>query len=766
MNKFNDKAEKTLIAACNRAQELGHAYIGSEHILLALLSGGDTVAARLLEKHGVTERAVNRLINDYSGKGDRTRLGIGDITPKARKILEGAYLHARKYSSGIIGTEHLLLSLSEERETVAYKILKNVPCDIPAMRDEIVTDLKAKVSSNGDDGLKTLKIYGKNLVKMALEGKFDPVLERDAETERLIRILTRKSKNNPCLVGEAGVGKTAIVEGLAMRIAEGRVPPSLRGRLIYGVDLTGMVAGAKYRGDFEERIKSILNEVAKSGNVILFIDEVHTIVGAGAAEGAIDASNILKPQLSRGEIQIIGATTVKEYKRYIERDAALERRFQPIMIDEPSANATVKMLTGLRPRYEEHHGVKITDEAIADAVTLSKRFISDRFLPDKAIDVIDEACALVTSKTTSNSINTPENKRQKFDVCDNVRIDGRLAELLISDELSVLPIDSCEDIPIVTQDDVRRVISEICKIPYGHITLQTDFVRLKNTLMESFVGNDEAITALVTTLRRNTLLTDTTRSSAASFLVNGESGSGRSFLFELFAREYYGREDAMLRVDLSEYSEKQSINRLIGSPPGYEGHEDGGILTEWIRRNPYSVLLFDGIERACHEVRNIILQIIDTGHLTDTLGRRVSFNNAVIAVITTLPARSTIGFGGSSAHSCELDRFLGFEILNRFDSVLAIEKPTEDEIGSILFDAVKDIQARITHEGVEIVLDEAASVAFAKRMHSEKRGVGDIKRIIKTDIEAQIFSLIDAGERLIYIGYGKNTFSLSTPVRK
>ena len=765
MNKFNDKAEKTLLTAFNRAQEMGHAYVGSEHILLALLSDCEAVASGLLDKYSVTKATVYRLVQDYSGKGERSRLGIGDITPKARRIIEGAYSFARKYSGGIIGTEHLLLSLTDERETVAYKILKNVGCDIPAMRDEIVSDLKAKTSSR-DDGLKTLKAYGKNLVKLAEEGRFDPVVERDAETERLIRILTRKTKNNPCLIGEAGVGKTAIVEGLAMRIAQGQVPPSLRGKKIFSIDLTGMVAGAKYRGDFEERIKSILNEVVKNGNIILFIDEVHTIVGAGAAEGAIDASNILKPQLSRGEIQIIGATTIKEYKKYIERDAALERRFQPISVDEPSVSASIKMLEGVRPRYEEHHGVKISDEAIKDAVSLSTRFICDRFLPDKAIDIIDEACALVNSKSQVDSLNSYINSEQKLDIGDKGQIEGRLSEMLIEDELRITFGNSSCEIPVVSTEDVRRVIGEICKIPFEHITMQTNYDELKTRICRSFFGGEDAIDSIIKTLKRNASFNEGERPTLASFLAVGEDGCGRNYLFELLAKEYFGREDVLHRVDLSEYSEKQSLNRLIGSPPGFEGHEDGGILTEWIRRHPYSLVVFDGVERACVEVRAIISQIIETGRLTDTLGRHISFRNSIVAVITAQSPRASIGFTGvgqtKSANGSLYESYLS----RRFDAILTLRRPDDREIRHLVGKLVNRLADSLSTHEAQISVNDADLDAISSTLACKRIGIGEIIRNFNTEIRPEVLSRILEGEKSILLCFDGETLRVASLAHK
>ena len=768
MSKFNAKAEKVLLMAVSYAEDFGHTYIGSEHLLLALSSDAESTSERLLSKYGVTATRVKRLLSDYSGRGEKSRLSVNDITPKAKRILEQAYASSKKYSDGTVDTEHLLLALIEEKETVAFKIIKSLGCDTVALKDEIVTDIKSKIGRSGDEGLKNLKLYGKNLVRLAEEDKFDPVLERDKETERLIRILTRKNKNNPCLIGEAGVGKTAIVEGLAKRIAEGRIPESLRGKIIYSLDLTGMVAGAKYRGDFEERIKGILAEVTKNGNIILFIDELHTIVGAGAAEGAIDASNILKPQLSRGEIQIIGSTTLKEYRKFIERDSALERRFQPITVDEPDVETSKKMLFGVRKRYEMHHGVRITDGAVSDAVILSAKYIQDRFLPDKAIDVLDEACALANSKMRYNIQYSARKEWQNFDLNNSASAKNRICDIKITSELEEYFEHRSDDEAIVTENEVKEVVSEICKIPVEHIKNQTNLKAVADHINENFIGDTEIVQKIISTLKRNTLLDDEERLTQGSFLFYGDVGIGKAYLASLLAEGYYSSKDSLLRLDLSEYSERQSISRLIGSPPGYEGHEEGGILTERIRRRPYTLVLFDKIENAAIEVRHIISQILDDGFLTDSSGRYISFKNCIIVVTFSSKISSEIGF--DSKHDADGDgigKVLGRGWLERFDAVVQLRKPNFLETHKLVKRLTDVLASSLKKYSVTLSCDDAAICALCEYYHSKRLSARNVIHSFKCDIELHALDLIsqECVNGIVELSFknGEPIISLYTP---
>lgn len=573
-DRFTQKAENALNRSVKTAERLGHTYIGTEHLLLALAEDELSCAALILKKNEIDKDKISTFIKEYSGTGVKSTLSSKDLTPRARRILEASYNNAIQHGDGTIGTEHILLSLIEERDSVAIKLLKNMRADLGAIKDDVYTLMKSreltvqKVKKESHSPI--LKQYGKNLCDLAKEGKFDPVIGRDAETDRVVRVLARKNKNNPCLIGEAGVGKTAIVEGLAQRIAKNEVPPALQGKSIISIDLTSMVAGAKYRGDFEDRIKNIINEVIKHKDIILFIDEIHTIVGAGAAEGAIDAANILKPQLARGDVQIIGATTFDEYRRYIEKDAALERRFQPIRINEPSERDTVDMLSALKSRYEEHHGVTIDDAAISECVTLSSKYINDRYLPDKAIDILDEACALTVNKYVffdkSDDISEQSDsfaKKQHANILDIKRICE--AEYPVKNHIT-----ERNERPRVTDSIVRDVISEACGIPKDMIRKSINYSEIAERLNEAVIGQDEAINHLVSVIKRADLGFGKADRPRGILLFVGESGVGKTALATELAKCLYYGSSNLLRFDMSEYSERQSISKLIGSCIGKE----------------------------------------------------------------------------------------------------------------------------------------------------------------------------------------------------
>ncbi len=699
MSRFNDRAERVLVRAVALAEEFGHTYIGTEHILLALSEDADSISSELLSKKGITFDIIKKHIIDYSGVGAPCHLLTEDITPKAKRLLEAAFVNAKRLSDGLVSTEHILLAVLEDKDSVAYKMLKALKCDILGIKDEISVDLKNKKGIKDEDGTKHLRQYGKNMVKLALEDKYDPVIGRELETERLIRILTRKNKNNPCLIGEAGVGKTAIVEGLAKRIADGNVPLYLKDKVIYSIDLTNMVAGAKYRGDFEERIKNVINEVVKNSNIILFIDEIHTIVGAGAAEGAIDASNILKPQLSRGEIQIIGSTTLSEYHKYIEKDAALERRFQPIMVEEPSAEVTVSMLQGIKSRYENHHGVIISDEAIDTTVRLCERYINDRFLPDKAIDALDEACAYKSSITQHNIAESSDNSWQNISVAKCKSVDEMLMDIKLRSELNG---EQKAPRAIVTKSDIERVISEICRIPVDQIRSVTDFNALREQLLNDTVEQNEVVSTVISVLKRCELLSKNRNRPLGVFYASSKKKTELNSLLSSIALHYFGKESALYRVNMNEFTERHSISRLIGAPPGYEGYDEGGSLTERMRRFPYSLICFDSIDNACVEVRNVISQIINTGKLTDTHSRTVKFNNSIVFLTTEHEGVRKIGFADAPINNNKAIR----DMMQGIDACLTFNAPSCEAIKRTIYARIEEFKGNILKFGVNLRISD------------------------------------------------------------
>ena len=707
------------------------------------------------------------MVKEYSGIGDRTKLSIADLTPRAKRIIEASYSNALKYGSELIGTEHILLSLIEEKDSVAIKMLKAQGCDMAQLKDEIVIELKTNTSEKKSkvDNCKFLRQYGKNLIEEAEENKFDPVLKRDRETDRLIRILSRKNKNNPCLIGEAGVGKTAIVEGLAMRIARGEVPAKLKNKVIYSVDLTSMVAGSKYRGDFEERIKNILNEATANKEIILFIDEIHTIVGAGAAEGAIDASNILKPQLSRSELQIIGATTVKEYHKYIERDSALERRFQPIMVEEPSEADSIEMLRGLRDRYESHHRVIIDDSAIIASVRLSGLYISDRFLPDKAIDVLDEACSAVSTCINSTNTEKQDNKARQFKERKERAILSKNFELAYKiKELEELYIasesDDRETIGRVSDDDVRRVVAEICNLPLERINATKDYSAIASQIKIEIVGQDHSVDTILNVLKKNEIEALRGNRPRGVFLLTGKSGVGKTAFAYSLARNLFFTENSLYRIDMSEYLEKHSISRLIGSPPGYVGHEDGGLLTERVRRYPNSIILLDEIEKGHPDVLNLFLQIFDYGNASDANGRSVNFKNTIFIMTSNINIKSSgsIGFGEKrniDDRKPLTERFRA-EFLNRIDAILQFSPLDASSLRTIAGNRMEQIKSRLNEDGYRIIFRESVLDAIFSYIKETKPGVRELLRWIECQIELPIAEYISenresSGEIMISI---------------
>ncbi len=732
-NKFTERAERALNNAAKLAENLGHTYIGSEHILLSLAEEGGSGAAAILLKRDVDGEKIKKAIKEYTGFGVKTSLNPKDMTPRCRRIVEGSYRVSQRYGALRIGTEHILLAICEEKDSVALKILGKLNVEIDSLCEEIQAGLKLaekhfEYPANKQSAT-LLNQYGKNLTELAKRGKLDPVIGRDSETERLIRILSRKTKNNPCLIGEAGVGKTAIVEGLALRIAEGRVPSLLKDKKIYSIDLTSMVAGAKYRGDFEERIKNIINEAVRNKDVILFVDEIHTIVGAGSAEGAIDAANILKPQLSRAELQLIGATTFQEYHKYIEKDMALVRRFQELHVSEPSEEESAKMLFGLREKYERHHGIKISDEAIYAAVRLSKKYIENRFLPDKAIDVLDEACAKTSMLKRDKKQNNEENTEQK-------------CKTLAGGE---------NEASVVSETEIKEIINEITGIPILGIDKDFSVSDLYERLNEKVLGQKEAILTVSEAVMRSEVGIASEDRPKGVFLFVGESGVGKTELAKALANVLFWNKDAIIRYDMSEFSEKNSVTKLIGSPPGYVGYESGGDLTEKIRRRPYSLILLDEIEKADNEVLDLFLQIFDEGTVKDSSGRSASFKNAYIVMTSNVGAdkihEKNIGFFSSKETERELyleslKSVFRSEFLNRIDEIVCFTQPNLKILTAISSQKLEELKLRLAKIGVEISFEDTLPSFIAELSYTEKQGARGILKVIRREVENKISHLL------------------------
>ncbi len=788
-SNFTEKARIAINKAHDAACELGHGYIGSEHLLLGIISEGSGVGAKILENAGTKKEVLFERIKELMGTnpplGKGTELAL---TPRSKRILELAAMEARNMGHHYIGTEHILIGIIKDGDGVGANILascgvdfNNIYNDILSSTEQSYTDNKQpQRRSSKNEKTPTLDQFGRDLTKLAEENKFDPVIGRDTEIARVIQILSRRTKNNPCLIGEPGVGKTAVAEGLAQKIASGDVPELLKNKRLVTMDLSSMVAGAKYRGEFEDRLKKAIDEVKAAGNVILFIDEMHTIVGAGSAEGAIDASNILKPSLARGELQLIGATTLNEYRKYIEKDAALERRFQPVTVGEPSVEETIEILKGLRDKYEAHHSIKIDDSAIDAAVKLSERYITDRFLPDKAIDLMDEAAskkrlsALTAPDDVKNLEKEAEEVRkekqeaiisQNFEKAAELRDREKEIEAELEKGKNVWKDNNKSNELVIIDSDIADIIAEWTHIPVAKVK-EEEGERLKNLeeiLHNRVVGQEEAVSAVSRAIRRGRAGLKDPKRPTGSFLFLGPTGVGKTELSKALAEAMFGSEDAMIRVDMSEYMEKHSVSKFVGSPPGYVGYDEGGQLTERIRRQPYSVILFDEIEKAHPDVFNIMLQVLDDGILTDAQGRRVDFRNTVIIMTSNLGAKDILntggtrmGFGTQESTGDEntairekvmekVKQAFKPEFLNRIDEIIVFERLGEDAIKKIAGIMLSGLKKRLEANGITAEFTDDAIAEIAKAGFDPVYGARPLRRAIQNKIEDMLSEKIIEG---------------------
>lgn len=775
---FTEKANKSLNKAVDAAQDLGHTYIGSEHLLLGLLSDTSTVAGAVLAARKLTYDQVENYIKQTVGVGVPTELVPDDFTPRSKNIIETAVSFARSMGQSLVGTEHVLLAIARESSCCAAQILMQAGISLQDLVNDVSKNMMnggkagpapgaGNTASDSDD---TLSQFGRDLTKLARDGKIDPVIGRQKEIERVIQILSRRTKNNPCLIGEPGVGKTAIAEGLALKIVSGEVPEMLKNKRIISLDLTGMVAGTKYRGDFEERIKKVIDEVKAADDIILFIDEVHTLIGAGSAEGAVDAANILKPSLARGELQVIGATTIEEYRKHIEKDAALERRFQPITVGEPTEEEAIEILKGLRDKYEAHHKVKITDEAINAAVKLSTRYIGDRYLPDKAIDLIDEAASRVRLQTFTAppEIKDLEEKQKELEAEKQSAVNAqefeRAAELRdkekkVSSELEQKKKEWMQQTghsrDEVTATDIAQIVSAWTGIPLTQLTTEESerLLHMEEELHRRIVGQDEAVKAVSRAIRRGRVGLKDPKKPIGSFIFLGPTGVGKTELCKALAAAMFGDENAMIRLDMSEYMEKHTVSRLVGSPPGYVGFDEGGQLTEKVRRKPYSVILFDEIEKAHPDVFNVLLQILDDGILTDSQGRRVDFKNCVIIMTSNVGAKlitakqAAFGFTDSTeeqekndekikeAVMGELRSMFRPEFLNRVDDIIVFKRLTKPQIQEIAKRLLENLKKRISAMDITVDFTDETVEKIADAGFDEVYGARPLKRAIQSKIE-------------------------------
>ena len=780
---FTEKANKALNLAIESAEEMRHNYVGTEHILYGLVKEGSGVAATALNECEVTEDALREKLESINGTMSLVELTPDDFTPRTKRVLRAAVIISSKTGYTYVGTEHLLLAILSESDSYAVAFLEELGVSVERLAQAVSKGMQGgaddgfggfenESAPNGSQkGGSALDKFGRDLTQAAKNGEIDPVIGREKEIQRVIQILSRRTKNNPVLIGEPGVGKTAVAEGLALEIAKGNVPEILKDKRVVSLDLTGMVAGAKYRGDFEERIKAAIDEVKKSKNTILFIDELHTIVGAGAAEGSAAAANILKPSLARGDFQVIGATTLNEYRKYIEKDAALERRFQPVKVGEPTPEQAVQILKGLRDSYEAHHKVKITDEAINAAVTLSSRYIADRYLPDKAIDLIDEGA----SKVRLASLTSPDNVKeledeiadyekekasaineQDFERAARLRDEQTELQTKLDDAKKKWQEQQKGNSGEVTAEDIAKIVSEWTGIPVVQLTKEESerLLNMENVLHERVIGQSEAVTAIAKAIRRGRVGLKDPKRPVGSFIFLGPTGVGKTELCKALAEAMFGDENAMLRLDMSEYMEKHTVSKLIGSPPGYVGFEEGGQLTEKVRRKPYSVVLFDEIEKAHPDVFNMLLQILEDGRLTDSQGRTVDFKNTVIIMTSNVGARlitekqSLLGFNSENENAeesekkdikelvtGELRKVFRPEFLNRVDDIIVFNKLNKDEIKQIAVKMLKTLETRLDKMNIKISFTDNAISEIADKGFDENYGARPLRRAIQNEIE-------------------------------
>ncbi len=820
MNRFTESAEKALELAIEFAQKLGHEYIGSEHILYGILDCGEGMAAKILFDKGISKEDVESCVTENYGSSEKTMLTKDDFTPRSKKILAGSQLIASKLNGSFVGTEHIMLAVLAESDCVAVKILTAFGVSPKEMYIKLIDFFRENAEGGGSDGyygedgslpkenakevsesLKscpTLAQFGHSLTDMAKQGKLDPIIGRESEMQRVVQILSRRTKNNPCLIGEPGVGKTAVAEGLAERIVDGSVPETLIGKSIVTLDLAGMLAGAKYRGEFEERFKKVMEEVEKNGNIILFIDEIHTLIGAGAAEGAIDAANILKPALARGKLQLIGATTISEYRKYIEKDAALERRFQSVTVSEPTEEESIAILKGLRDKYEAHHKVKIGDDAIEAAVKMSIRYISDRFLPDKAIDLIDETA----SRVRINALSAPPEIKEAEQKIEKLKAEKESAvkaqefekaaklrdeEKAVCDELEKKKSEwkNKRDGTMlsISEHDIANVVEQWTGIPVSKLEQSESekLLSLGNILHERIIGQDAAVDAVVKAIRRSRTGLKDPKRPVGSFMFLGPTGVGKTELCKTLADVLFGGEDSLIRIDMSEYMEKHSVSKLIGSPPGYVGYDEAGQLTEKLRRHPYCVLLFDEIEKAHPDVFNILLQILDDGQLTDAHGRKVDFKNAIIIMTSNVGATGItssvkkLGFGDVSSEEADRERTRSVvmdslksqfrpEFINRLDEITVFDKLTKDDIKKITLLLLSTIKKRVSDMNIELEFDDSIIEKISDEGFDEMYGARPLKRacakMIDDTLSVEILEgKVKAGDKIIakYTG-GKTVY--------
>ncbi len=781
--RFTEGARRALAEAQESAKELGHNYVGTEHLLIGLLESGDSAAARTLSAFNIQKEAVLEQIDRLVGRGDYQFTDSFGYTPRTKKIIELSLYEAKTLNNNYIGTEHLLLALIREREGVAARILQDLGADLNAMRKNVIESMNGEggnaKSHGGDKDTPTLNQYGKDLTKLAKEGELDPVIGRENEIARIIQILSRRTKNNPVLIGDPGVGKSAIIEGLAQRIVSGDIPDLLRGKRVVTLDLGGMLAGTKYRGEFEERIKAAIDELRASKNTILFIDELHTIVGAGASEGSIDASNILKPALARGEIQVVGATTLDEYRRYIEKDAALERRFQPVVVGEPSLEEAKQILFGLRDRYEAHHKARITDEAVNAAVELSDRYISDRFLPDKAIDLMDEAASKVRlqayvappdMKDLQTKIEALKKEKeeavtnQNYERAAQVRDEEQKLQKEMQDMRSEWETARQDKECVVTEDDIAQVVAAWTNIPVKKLTEDESerLLHLEDTLHKRVIGQDEAVRAVSRAIRRARAGLKDPKRPIGSYIFLGPTGVGKTELSKALAEAMFGDEDAIIRLDMSEYMEPHSVAKLTGSPPGYVGYDDGGQLTEKVRRKPYSVVLFDEIEKAHPDVFNVLLQILEDGRLTDSKGRVVDFKNTILIMTSNVGASKLdkaahVGFGAAQADVMEQERVKEVmmqelkktfrpEFLNRVDEIIMFHSLEKEQTRQIVTLMLKNVSERLKERGIALTVTDEAQDYLATEGFDPTYGARPLRRAIQQQVEDSLSEEILSGK--------------------